>query len=38
VGDTPVKIIVNDGETNNTVILNKTIAMNQETKKWLRKF
>jgi DNA polymerase-3 subunit alpha len=37
-GDTPVKIIVNDGETNNTVILNKTIAMNQETKKWLRKF
>jgi len=37
-GQTPVKIIVNDGETNNTVILSKTIAMNQETKKWLRKF
>ncbi len=37
-GNIPVKIIVNDGETNNTVILNKTIANNQQTKKWLKKF
>ena len=37
-GDTPVKIIVNNGEGNKTVVLNKKIEMNQETKKWLRKF
>ncbi len=37
-GNTPVKIIVNDGETNSTVVLNKTIAKDQETKKWLKKF
>jgi len=38
VGDTPVKIVVNDGESNSTVVLKKKIAKNQETKKWLRKF
>lgn len=37
-GDIPVKIIVNNGEGNKTVVLNKKIEMNQETKKWLRKF
>ena len=37
-GDTPVKIIVNDGEKSKSVVLNKTISMNEETKKWIRKF
>jgi DNA polymerase-3 subunit alpha len=37
-GDTPVKIIVNNGEGNKVVVLNKKIEMNQETKKWIRKF
>ncbi len=37
-GDLPVKIIVDDGEHKKTVMLSKTIAMNEETKKWLRKF
>lgn len=37
-GDMPVKIIVNDGESNKTVVLEKQISMNGETKKWLRKF
>ncbi len=37
-GDIPVKIIVNNGEGNKTVVLNKKIEINQETKKWLRKF
>ena len=37
-GDVPVKIVVDDGEHKKTVLLNKTIAMNDETKKWLRKF
>jgi DNA polymerase-3 subunit alpha len=37
-GDFPVKIIVDDGENKKTVLLNKTIAMDEEAKKWLRKF
>jgi len=37
-GDTPVKIIINNGDDNSTKILNKTIAMDSETKRWLRKF
>lgn len=37
-GDTPVKIVVNDGRANKNVVIKKKIAMNQETKKWLRKF
>ena len=37
-GDVPVKIIVDDGEGKKTVLLNKKIEMNEETKKWLRKF
>jgi copper chaperone CopZ len=37
-GDTPVKIVVNDGNSNKNVVIKKKIAMNQETKKWLRKF
>ena len=37
-GDVPVKIIVNDGDSVKTVVLDKTIAMTGETKKWLRKF
>lgn len=37
-GDVPVKIIVDDGESKKTVLLAKKIAMNEETKKWLRKF
>ncbi|MCD4756418.1 DNA polymerase III subunit alpha [bacterium] len=37
-GDTAVKIILNtDGETT-TKVLEKKIAMNSETKRWLRKF
>jgi DNA polymerase-3 subunit alpha len=37
-GDTQVKIIVNDGEHNKTVLLKKKIEMNEEAKKWLRRF
>jgi DNA polymerase-3 subunit alpha len=37
-GDTPVKIIINDGKETNIKVLDKTIAMNSETKRWLRKF
>ncbi len=37
-GDIPVKIIVNEDGKNRSVILEKTIALNSETKKWLRKF
>ncbi len=37
-GDTAVRIIVNDGNSNKNVVLKKKIAMNQETKEWLKKF
>lgn len=37
-GTVPVKIIVNDGEKNKSVILEKQISMDGETKKWLRRF
>ena len=37
-GNTPVKIMVNDGDKIKTVILGKKIDMNADTKKWLRKF
>jgi DNA polymerase-3 subunit alpha len=37
-GDVPVKIIINNGEGNSIKVLDKTIAMNSETKRWLRKF
>jgi DNA polymerase-3 subunit alpha len=37
-GNTSVKIIINNGEENSTKVLDKTIAMNGETKRWLRKF
>jgi len=37
-GDTPVRIIVNNGKENKSVLLEKRIEMNGETKKWLRKF
>jgi DNA polymerase-3 subunit alpha len=37
-GDTAVKIIINDGKETNIKVLDKTIAMNSETKRWLRKF
>lgn len=37
-GDTPVRIIVSNGHGNKSVILEKKIEMNSETKRWLRKF
>jgi hypothetical protein len=37
-GDMPVKIIINNGDNTKTKVLDKTIAMNSETKRWLRKF
>jgi DNA polymerase-3 subunit alpha len=37
-GDTAVKIVVNNGDSKKNVVIKKKIAMNQETKKWLRKF
>jgi DNA polymerase-3 subunit alpha len=37
-GDLPVKIIVNDGEKTKSVILEKKIPLDSETKRWLRKF
>ena len=37
-GDTPVKIVVNDGEKTKNVVLGKKIEMNEETKRWIRKF
>jgi DNA polymerase III subunit alpha len=37
-GDTAVKIVVKDGVKNKSVILKKKIQMNQETKKWQKKF
>jgi DNA polymerase-3 subunit alpha len=37
-GEFPVKIIVDDGTKKKHVLLKKTIAMSDETKKWLRKF
>lgn len=37
-GEMPVKIIINNGEDNSTKVLDKTISMDSETKKWLRKF
>ena len=37
-GDVPVRIIIDDGEKKKTAVLAKKISMNEETKKWLRKF
>jgi DNA polymerase-3 subunit alpha len=37
-GDIPIKIIINNGENTKMRVLDKTIAMNSETKRWLRKF
>lgn len=37
-GQTPVRIIVNNGNENKSVLLEKRIDMNSETKRWLRKF
>ena len=37
-GDTAVRIIINDGKSKRTVLLKKKIALNSETKKWLKKF
>lgn len=37
-GDVPVKIVVSDKGKNRAVILEKTIELNSETKRWLRKF
>ena len=37
-GDTPVRIIVNSGDENKSVLLDKRIEMNSETKRWLRRF
>jgi len=37
-GDVPVKIIISNGGKSSTKILDKTIAMNGETKRWLRRF
>jgi DNA polymerase III subunit alpha len=37
-GNTSVRIIVNNGRKNKSVLINKKIGMNSETKKWLRKF
>jgi len=37
-GDLPVKLIINDSWNNKTVVLDKKIDMNAETKKFLRKF
>ncbi len=37
-GDIPVKIIVNEDGKSRSVVLEKTIALNSETKRWLRKF
>ncbi|HOV34493.1 MAG TPA: DNA polymerase III subunit alpha [Candidatus Dojkabacteria bacterium] len=38
IGDTAVKIVVDDGITSNAVILNKTILVDEECQKWLRVF
>ena len=37
-GDVPVRIIVSSSKENKSVVLEKKIEMNSETKKWLRKF
>lgn len=37
-GDIPVKIVINDGKRTSNRTLSKRIAMNSETKRWLRKF
>jgi len=37
-GDTSVRIVVNNGSANKSVVLEKKIEMNSETKRWLRKF
>lgn len=37
-GDTPVRIIVNNGNESKSVVLGKKISMNADTKRWLRKF
>jgi len=37
-GDTAVRIIINDGKSKRAVLLKKKIALNSETKKWLKKF
>ena len=37
-GSTSVRIIVNNGNENKSVLLEKRVDMNSETKRWLRKF
>lgn len=37
-GDISVRIIIDDGEKKKTAVLAKKIDMNEETKRWLRKF
>ena len=37
-GNTAVRIIVNNGEESKSVLLEKKIEMNGETKRWLRRF
>ena len=37
-GETAVRIVVNNGKGNKSVLLDKKIKMNGETKKWLRRF
>ena len=37
-GDTAVKIIVNDGKKTKSVVLEKKILLDSETKRWLRRF
>lgn len=37
-GETPVRIIVNTGSESKSVLLEKRIEMNSETKSWLRRF
>ncbi len=37
-GETPVRIVVSNGHGNKSVLLDKKIDMNGETKKWLRRF
>ena len=37
-GDLPVKLIIDDGKDKRTTVLKKTIGMNADTKRFLRKF
>lgn len=37
-GEVPVRVVVSNGKGNKSVLLEKKIKMDSETKKWLRKF